>query len=108
MILDLARGESTRVERQDLVIEALQPSLPLFHELRLDTAVAVAGHRNVALPRLGVHRLLARAIPAMVPIALLAHMRSVASVFGQLYREGALDHPFRQPPCSPRISLGSV
>jgi hypothetical protein len=78
MRLHLAGGESTRVQRQDFVVEAVEPTLTLSDQLGLETAVAVAGHLNIKLPRLGAHRLLARAVTAIGPIALLAHMRRVA------------------------------
>jgi hypothetical protein len=91
---NLAGREATGIQCQDFVNEALQPSLKLLHELWLKTAVAVAGHINVELPRRRLDDLLALAITAIGPIVRLAYIQSGASVFGQLCREGALDHPF--------------
>ncbi len=96
MGLHLTGGQATGLQREHCGIAARQPALTLFPQLRLETAVAVTGHCKGELPRLRLHSLLALAMTAMVPIAILAHLRGVASVRGELCREGALDHPFRQ------------
>jgi hypothetical protein len=41
MPLDLAGDHATRVERDDLVVEAVEPSLPLLDELRIEFSIAV-------------------------------------------------------------------
>src|SRR5215468_9907706 len=41
MPLDLAAGHPTRVERDDLVVEAVEPSLSFLDELRIELPVAV-------------------------------------------------------------------
>jgi hypothetical protein len=47
MSLNLARGHSTRVERNDLTVEAVKARLPLFDELRLELPVAVTREFNL-------------------------------------------------------------
>jgi len=54
-----------RVQRDDRVVEPLQPGLPLPHDLRLEGAVAVPRHRQVHRPDIGQHRLAAAAVPAV-------------------------------------------
>src|SRR5262249_58305403 len=51
--LDISRREPARVEGEDLLVEALEASLALAHQLRLEAAPAVA-------PRLGLDRSLLR------------------------------------------------
>ena len=47
------------VERDDPVVEPVQPGLALAHDLRLERTVAVPGHRQVHRPDLSQHRLAA-------------------------------------------------
>jgi hypothetical protein len=50
MRLDVARGEPAAVERQDLVVEPLEPALALADDLRLKAPVPIAGRVDLDLP----------------------------------------------------------
>jgi hypothetical protein len=45
--LDIAHAHAAAVERQDLLVEALESAPVLGHELRLDGVLAVAWHANL-------------------------------------------------------------
>jgi hypothetical protein len=57
MSLDFAGGHPTRIERDDLVVEAVEPGLPLLDELRVELPVAVARDLNRDLALFAFERL---------------------------------------------------
>src|SRR5687767_3791504 len=108
MPLDLARGHSPRVERKDLVIEAVKAGLTLFDELRLKLPVAVTRDFNRDLSLLtfgGLARLAVAGITGVLPIGrvfLVTEMMRQFTVedpfnegFGELLEQTALtEHVF--------------
>jgi hypothetical protein len=58
--LDVTDGHAARVERDDLLVEAREPPLPLLHQDRLEAAITVARHLDVDVADLGLcrHRVL--------------------------------------------------
>src|SRR5579872_150673 len=65
MTLDLAHRHAARIERHDPVVEALDPTLALRQDHRLERAVAVARNRDLHLAIFGQHRLLGIAVAAV-------------------------------------------
>jgi hypothetical protein len=53
MTLDLPHRHAAGVHRDDLVVEAVEPRLAFWHDLRLEGAVAVAWHVDLDPPLLG-------------------------------------------------------
>src|SRR5918912_1745081 len=96
MVLNLTGGESTRVQCQDFVVEAVEPTLTLFDQLRLETAVAVAGYVNIELGRFGLDRFLALPIAPVPSATPITHVRLIPEVCRQLGFQRTLDDPFGQ------------
>src|SRR5215813_12401690 len=68
MPLDLARGHPPRVERNDLVVEAVEARLPLFDELRLELSIAVPRDLDRDLSLLALERLTRLAVAGIARI----------------------------------------
>src|SRR5919205_2134180 len=98
MRLHLARGESTRVSRQDFVVEAVEPPLTLFDQLGLETAVTVAGHSNIELCRLRLDCLLALTVTAILAPTPVPRVGRIPEVCRQLSLQRTLDEPLGQLP----------
>ena len=62
MPFDLARRHSSRVHRDDLVVEAGEPRLSLAHDPRLKAPVAVPRGLQFDLPELPLQTLFARPV----------------------------------------------
>ena len=94
--LDVARRQPARIEREDLVVEALEAPLPLAHDQRLEAALPVPGrfdpHRSV----LGRECLRGRTIAGVARAAGRLLVRLVAEMLGQLRRHRPLHQPLRQ------------
>ena len=75
MALDLAHRHAAGVQRDDLVVEAVEAGLALGHDLRLEGAVAIARHVDLDRAVLGQHRL------GMLPLRLLPVPRPAGSPF---------------------------
>ena len=75
MTLDLPHRHAAGIQGDDLVVEAIQASLALGHDLRLEAAVAIARHIDLDGSVLGQHRL------AEVPLRLLLVPRLAGSPF---------------------------
>src|SRR5581483_12250088 len=80
----------------DLVVEALEPPLPLPHDLRLERPLPVAGRLDAHLTVLGDQRLRCRPVPGVAGPSRRLLMRLVAEVVGQLDLERPLDQPLGQ------------
>jgi hypothetical protein len=94
--LNIARGHAARIERNDFVIKALQPCLPLLDELRFEAALAVTRHLDLDLSLLAFEGFLTVPI-AFVPVGVaLARMFGVAQVRVQFRFQAALDHGLGQ------------
>jgi len=97
MRLDIAGREAARIESEDLVVEALEPALPLPDQLRLEAAVAIPGRLDPHRPVLGRKRLRSRAVARVADPARWLPVRLVAEMLGKLRRQGTLHQPLRQP-----------
>ena len=91
--LDVARRQPARVEREDLVVEALEAPLALADDLRLEAAVAVPRRLDPDRPVLGRKRLRGRAVAGVAGPAGRLLVRLVAEMLGQL----GLHRPLHQP-----------
>jgi hypothetical protein len=92
--LEIAGGHATGIHRQDFVIEAFQPRLAFFHQLRLERPLPVAWHFDLDLALLALHRFLAGAV-ARVAIGIpAASMFGIAQVCVELGFQAALNHDF--------------
>jgi hypothetical protein len=58
--------------------------LPFAYDLRLETAVTIAGHVNIDRADLGDHRLGASTVTTVAPVAALHGMLVVAEMIGHL------------------------
>ena len=94
--LDVARRQPARVERQDLVVEALKAALALAHDLRLEAALAVSRGLDRHRPVLGRKRLRRRPVARVPAPAGRLLMALIAQVLGQLGRHRALHQPARE------------
>jgi hypothetical protein len=103
MPLDLAGGHPTRVERDDLVVEVVEPSLPLLDELRIELLVAVTRDLDRDLALLAFERSARLAVAGVAGVLsfwrvfLVAEMMSHLSVqdpfnegFGELLEQTIL------------------
>ena len=84
MTLDLAYRHASGVEAQNLVVETVEPGLPLGDQMRLEATGAIAGDRNLDLTILGQDRLRARAVAAVAGTATGGITLLVTQVLGQL------------------------
>ena len=89
--LDLANRHTAGVQRDDLVVEAVEAGLALGHDLRLEGAVAIARHVDIDRSVLGQHRLgiAAVAVVAGPPAGGIALL--VAEMMRQLGTERPLE-----------------
>ncbi len=67
--LDLGNRHATRVEAQDLVVEAVEPGLAFGDQLRLEAAGAVAWDGNLDHSVLGEQHLRTRAVATVAAAA---------------------------------------
>jgi hypothetical protein len=81
-----------------LCIEAVEPTLALFDQLRFEAAIPVAGHGDVELGRLVLDDFLALTITAVAKVTPVARVRRIPEVRGQLGLQGPLDEPCGQLP----------
>src|SRR5262249_10635737 len=84
MPLDLARGHPPRVERNDLVVEAVEARLPLFAELRLQLSLAVPRHPDRDLSLLALERLTRLAVARVAGVLSFRRVLLVAEMMRQL------------------------
>ena len=66
MDLNLPRGHPMRIERQHLVVKAVEPPLPFLDHRGFKCARPIARHRQVDRAVLGLDRLGTTAIPSIV------------------------------------------
>ena len=84
--LDVARRQPARVEREDLVVEALEATLPLPDDLRLEAALPVTWRLDLDRAVLGRKRLRRRAVARVAGAAGRLLVRLVAEMLTQLRR----------------------
>jgi hypothetical protein len=94
---DVAHGHPSRVERDDVVVEALQPPLMLAHQLRLKRPHPVARPLDPHLAVLATKRLRARPVASVTDPARRSLPRHRAETIGQLGRQRPLHQSPRQP-----------
>ena len=82
--LDLAHRHAAGVQRQDLVVEAGPAGLVLGNQLRLEAALAVAGHLDRQRAELALERLAAAAVAGVAGRVGHRRMPVVAEVLGHL------------------------
>jgi hypothetical protein len=104
MPADVAHAHPPRVERDDLVVEPVEPRLALGNQARLEAALPVARHRDLQQALLDPQRLAAHAV---APVRL--HGRRllpvlVAEMLGQLGPEHALHQRRLQVPHQPAVA----
>ena len=88
--LDLAHRHAARIQRQDAVVEAVEPALALRNDRRLKAAVAVARNLQVDLAVLGQNRLAGMAVAAVAAATARRIALLVAQVIGQLGAQRSL------------------
>lgn len=71
---DLTGAHAARIHRDDLVIEAGKATLILGDQLRIEAARSITRNLDLDPSTVGRHRLAAIAVPAVVPLLLLAKM----------------------------------
>ena len=96
MALDLAGRHPARVERQDLVVEAVEAAGVLGHDPRLETRVAVAWQLDRDRPVDRPQRLTARAVTTIVLLLGRLAARPIPEMLTQLSARSALDQPLPQ------------
>ena len=94
--LDLAGGQALRGQRDDHLVDAGQALLPLLDDLRLEGAVAVAGHGYLHRADVGQHGLGAFAVAGVAAVLAGRIMLVIAEVVGDLALQGGLQQPLGQ------------
>jgi len=94
---DLPVGQPFRGKGNDHLIDAGQPPLPFGDDFRLETGIAVPGHRNLHRSRVGKHRLGPPAVTGIAAVAAFRVVLAIPEVIVQLAFQGALDDHLGQP-----------
>jgi hypothetical protein len=94
---DVADAHPAPVHRDDLVVEAVEATLVLAHDLRLEAALAVARLLDPHAPVPGVDRLRRRTVSRIARPAGRSLSMLVAEMLAQLGRHRPLHKPLRQP-----------
>jgi hypothetical protein len=93
---DIPRREPAGIEREDLLVEPLEPPLTLTNDLRLEAAVAVSRGVDLDWPVLGDQRLRCRTVAGVSRAAGRLQVRLETEVVGELDLHRALNQPLRQ------------
>jgi hypothetical protein len=93
---DLPGREALGRQRQHDPVDPVQAPLPLAHDLRLEAAVAVAGHLDLHRADLGQHRLGPAPVAGVATISARRVVLAVAEVSVQLTFQRCLQHQLRQ------------
>ena len=94
--LDLAGGQALRGQRDDHLVDAGQPLLPLLDDLRLEGAVAVPGHGYLHRADIGQHGLGAVAVAGVAAVLPRRIVLVIAEVVGDLALQSGLQQPLGQ------------
>ncbi len=105
---DLPGRQPSRGQRQHDLVDAVQPTLPLVHDLRLQAPVAVPRDVNPHRPELGEHRLRALAIAGVLPVAAGPVVLVIADVLGNLHLERGVVTLLVRPVSSPPDPISST
>src|SRR5882762_11251866 len=99
--LDVANAHAARVQRQHLVVEALEPALVLAHQLRLERPRPISRDPNLDRPSLRLHPLVGVAVAAVALATALDGVSLEAQVLSQLSVQHSLHErgfePMKQP-----------
>src|SRR2546423_11360865 len=96
MSLDLARRHSSRVHRQNLVIEAVEPALMLWNDLRLEISFPISRHLDLNLTEIALQLLPTFPVSGIAAAAALGGVLRIAKLVGQLGIHRPFNQPFRQ------------
>jgi hypothetical protein len=96
MPLDLARSHPPRIQRQNLVVEALEPPLALPHQPGLERTISVARHLDHHFRGPGLHLLADSSIAGVAPVSPFDRVLFVPEVRGQLTLERPLHQALSQ------------
>ncbi len=94
--LDLTGRQALRRERDDHLVHAGQALLPLLDDLRLEAAVAVAGHGYLDRADVGEHGLGAGAVAGVAAVLPGGIVLVIAEMVGDLTLESRLQEPLGQ------------
>ncbi len=96
MGLDFTGSQALRGQPDDHLVDAGQALLPLLDDLRLEGAVAVAGHADLHRPDISQHRLGAFTVTGVTTV--LAHwiVLVIAEMTGDPTFQGALQQPLHE------------
>src|SRR5262245_4065394 len=92
MPLDLAAGHATRIERDDLVVEAIEPSLALLDELRIKLSIAVTRDLDRDLTLFAFERFARLAVAGIAGVLSFGRVFLVAEMMSHL----SVQDPFNQ------------
>ena len=90
-------GQPPSCQRQHDLVDAVQPALPLAHDLRLEAAVPVARHLDLDRADLGQHRLRPNAVAGVAAVAPGRIVLVIAQVAADLLLQRGLHHRLGQP-----------
>jgi hypothetical protein len=90
MALNLARGHASRIQRQDLVVEAGKPRLALGYQLRLEAGLPVARNFDLDLAELALQLLGADSVARVAVVMPFRGMLLLSQMRGQLRLQRSL------------------
>jgi hypothetical protein len=93
---DIPPREPTGIEREDLLVEPLEPTLTLPDDLRLEAAIAVPRRVDLHRPVLSDQRLRRGPVASVARAAGRLWVRLIPEVVGELDLHRALHQPLRQ------------
>ena len=93
---DLAGGQAAGGQRQHDLVDAVQPPLPLAHDLRVEAAIPVPRDLDLDRTDLGEHRLCPSAVARVAASAADRVVLVVAEVVAHLFLECGLHDRLRQ------------
>jgi hypothetical protein len=92
---NVAGGQPPRIQRDDPLIEPVQPGLTLPHDPRSEAAVAVPRHLQLDAADLGQQHLAGHPVAAVARPAAGRVVLLIAEVFGHLLGQRPLQHRLR-------------
>jgi hypothetical protein len=96
LCLDIARCQPMSIEREDFLVEAFQPRLMLFDQLRFEAAFAIPRNGQLHVTLLALERFPAAAIAAVGTAFFSASVLDIPQTGLKLNFEAALNHGLGQ------------